>query len=214
MIDIYTTDAKLDKYQLTVLEDDIGFFPRYDAVLLYRSDVPARFPKAWAALAQLEGRLDDAAMRRLNAAAELDGKDIAAVAADWLSARPAQAPGSTSASGSATRPTLWQQLSSRPTWVGLRSNTLDSCSQRWRRVCAIGIPLGLLAARRRPTAPVVFGVTGVIQTIPALALLAFLHPMTGRIGLVPAFIAAHAVRAAADRAQHPGRTDPDPARND
>ncbi len=55
VIDIYTTDAKLDKYQLTVLEDDLGFFPRYDAVLLYRADVPTRFPKAWAALAQLEG---------------------------------------------------------------------------------------------------------------------------------------------------------------
>ena len=50
VIDIYTTDAKLDKYQLTVLEDDLGFFPRYDAVLLYRADVPTRFPKAWAAL--------------------------------------------------------------------------------------------------------------------------------------------------------------------
>jgi osmoprotectant transport system permease protein len=49
--------------------------------------------------------------------------------------------------------------------------------------------LGLLAARRRPTAPLVFGVTGVIQTIPSLALLAFLIPLTGRIGTVPAFIA-------------------------
>ena len=188
VIDIYTTDAKLDKYQLTVLEDDLGFFPRYDAVLLYRSDVPARFPKAWAALAQLEGRLDDAAMRRLNAAAELDGKDIAAVAADWLSARPGQAPGSTSASGSATRLTLWQQLFA-PDLGRLALEHIGLVFAALAASCAIGIPLGLLAARRRPTAPVVFGVTGVIQTIPALALLAFLIPMTGRIGLVPAFIA-------------------------
>ena len=40
-----------------------------------------------------------------------------------------------------------------------------------------------------PTASLVFGVTGVIQTIPSLALLAFLIPLTGRIGVVPAFIA-------------------------
>ena len=188
VIDIYTTDAKLDKYQLTVLEDDLGFFPRYDAVLLYRADVPARFPKAWAALAQLESRLDNAAMRRLNAAAELDGKDFAAIASDWLSARPAQAPGTTSASDSAMRPTLWQLLFA-PDFGRLALEHVGLVFTALAASCAIGIPLGLLAARRRPTAPLVFGVTGVIQTIPSLALLAFLIPLTGRIGLVPAFIA-------------------------
>ncbi len=188
VIDIYTTDAKLDKYQLTVLIDDGGFFPRYDAVLLYRADVPARFPKAWAALAQLEGRLDDAAMRRLNAAAELEGKDFAAIASTWLSARPVPANGSAPAAESAARVTLWQRLFAADLGrlalehVGLVFAALAAS-------CAIGIPLGLLAARRRPIAPLVFGVTGVVQTIPSLALLAFLIPLTGRIGVVPAFIA-------------------------
>ena len=188
VIDIYTTDAKLDKYQLTVLADDLKFFPRYDAVLLYRADVPARFPKAWAALAQLEGRLDDAAMRRLNAAAELEGKDFAAIASAWLSARGVQARGTTSASDSAMRPTLWQLLFA-PDLGRLTLEHLGLVFAALAASCAIGIPLGLLAARRRPTAPLVFGVTGVIQTIPSLALLAFLIPLTGRIGLVPAFIA-------------------------
>ena len=188
MIDIYTTDAKLDKYQLTVLEDDLKFFPRYDAVLLYRADVPTRFPKAWAALAKLEGRLDDAAMRRLNAAAELDGKDFAAIASAWLSARGVQARGTTSASDSAMRPTLWQLLFA-PDLGRLTLEHLGLVFVALAASCAIGIPLGLLAARRRSTAPLVFGVTGVIQTIPSLALLAFLIPITGRIGVVPAFIA-------------------------
>ena len=188
VIDIYTTDAKLDKYQLTVLADDLKFFPRYDAVLLYRADVPTRFPKAWAALAQLEGRLDNAAMRRLNAAAELEGKDFAAIASTWLSARPAQAGGTTSASDSAMRPTLWQLLFA-PDFGRLALEHVGLVFTALAASCAIGIPLGLLAARCRPTAPLVFGVTGVIQTIPALALLAFLIPMTGRIGVVPAFIA-------------------------
>jgi hypothetical protein len=44
-IDIYSTDAKLDKYSLTVLADDRTYFPRYDAVLLYRADLPQRLPK-------------------------------------------------------------------------------------------------------------------------------------------------------------------------
>jgi osmoprotectant transport system permease protein len=188
VIDIYTTDAKLDKYQLTVLEDDLGFFPRYDAVLLYRADVPTRFPKAWAALAQLEGKLDNAAMRRLNAAAELEGKDFAAIASDWLSTRGVQVRGTTSASDSAMRPTLWQLLFA-PDLGRLALEHVGLVFTALAASCAIGIPLGLLAARRRPTAPLVFGVTGVIQTIPALALLAFLIPITGRIGLVPTFIA-------------------------
>ena len=73
-IDIYSTDAKIDKEGLTVLADDRGYFPRYDAVLLYRADLPQRLPKTWTALQKLEGTIDDAAMRRMNAAAELDGK--------------------------------------------------------------------------------------------------------------------------------------------
>nr|MBA2412778.1 ABC transporter permease subunit [Burkholderiaceae bacterium] len=188
VIDIYTTDAKLDKYQLVVLEDDLGFFPRYDAVLLFRADVPSRFPKAWAALAQLEGSLDDAAMRRLNAAAELEGKDIEAIASGWLSARLAQAQGTTYTPDTTMRATLWQRLFA-PDLGRLTVEHLGLVFAALAASCAIGIPLGLLAARRRPTAPWVFGVTGIIQTIPSLALLAFLIPLTGRIGMVPAFIA-------------------------
>ena len=54
---------------------------------------------------------------------------------------------------------------------------------------ALGIPLGILAARRPASEGLILGMTGVVQTIPALALLAFLIPITGRIGAIPAFIA-------------------------
>jgi osmoprotectant transport system permease protein len=53
----------------------------------------------------------------------------------------------------------------------------------------IGIPLGILAAKRPATETIILGATGVVQTIPSLALLAVLIPLTGRIGAVPAFIA-------------------------
>src|ERR1700674_1993895 len=86
-IDIYSTDAKIDKYGLTVLADDRQYFPRYDAVLLYRADLPQRLPKTWEALKHLEGTIDDAAMRRMNAGAELDHKDFATVAASFLAQR-------------------------------------------------------------------------------------------------------------------------------
>ena len=53
----------------------------------------------------------------------------------------------------------------------------------------IGIPLGILAAKRPATEGLIIGTTGIVQTIPSLALLAVLIPLTGRIGAVPAYIA-------------------------
>ena len=184
VIDIYSTDAKLDKFGLTVLADDLGFFPRYDAVLLYRVEVPQRFPQAWAAMTKLEARLDDAAMRGLNARAEIDKQEFAAVAAAWLAPRAtAAAPGKPIQTA-----TLWQRLFA-PDFGRLLLEHVALVFASLIASIAIGVPLGVLAARRQPTAPVVFGVTGVIQTIPSLALLAILIPLTGRIGPVPAFIA-------------------------
>src|SRR5207245_11684150 len=83
-IDFISTVAKIDKYGLTVLADDRHYFPPYDAVLLYRADLPQRLPKTWAALEKLERAIDDAAMRRMNAAAELDGKDFSSIASAFI----------------------------------------------------------------------------------------------------------------------------------
>jgi osmoprotectant transport system permease protein len=74
VVDVYTTDAKIGRYALRTLEDDRGVFPRYDAVLVYRLDMTKRFPEAWRAISGLEGAIDAAAMVRMNAAAELDGR--------------------------------------------------------------------------------------------------------------------------------------------
>ncbi len=183
VIDIYSTDAKLDKYQLSVLADDAGFFPRYDAVLLYRADLPQRFPQAWAALAKLEGRIDDATMRHLNALAELEGKDFAQVAAEWRGQG-----GKTSPATRTQPPSLWARIFADD-FGRLAFEHLGLVFAALAASCLIGIPLGMLAARRPAIEKLVFGVVGTIQTIPALALLAFLIPLTGRIGPIPAFIA-------------------------
>ncbi|HEV3241285.1 MAG TPA: glycine betaine ABC transporter substrate-binding protein [Casimicrobiaceae bacterium] len=185
-IDIYSTDAKLDKYGLTVLADDRGYFPRYDAVLLYRADLPQRLPKAWAALTRLEGAIDDPTMRKMNAAAELDGKDFAAIAAAFVAQR--TGPGSAAAAKAVAAGDFWSKLFG-PDFAQL---TLTHCALVFVSLAAsivIGIPLGILAAKRPATEGVILGATGVVQTIPSLALLAVLIPLTGRIGAVPAFIA-------------------------
>src|SRR5256885_5508324 len=81
VMDIYSTDAKIERFNLRVLEDDRKYFPSYEAVLIYRLDVPKRFPEAWRALEKLEGRIDERRMIRMNAAAELEGKSFAEAAA-------------------------------------------------------------------------------------------------------------------------------------
>jgi osmoprotectant transport system permease protein len=55
--DIYSTDAKIEKYGLKILADDRRVFPSYEAVLLYRRDLPARLPRTWGKIALLRGRI-------------------------------------------------------------------------------------------------------------------------------------------------------------
>ncbi|HEY1393427.1 MAG TPA: glycine betaine ABC transporter substrate-binding protein, partial [Methylibium sp.] len=64
--DIYSTDAKIASLGLAVLDDDLHYFPRYDAVLLYRLDAAQRSPAAWRAIAGLEGRISPAKMIEMN----------------------------------------------------------------------------------------------------------------------------------------------------
>jgi len=185
-IDIYSTDAKIDKEGLVVLADDKNYFPRYDAVLLYRADLPQRLPKTWAALQKLEGKIDDSAMRKMNAAAELDGKDFPTVAADFLSTQKGAA--APSASG-ATRPAPFLGKLFGPDFWRLTKEHLVLVFLSLAASIVIGVPLGILAAKRPATEGWILGATGVMQTVPSLALLAVLIPITGRIGAVPALIA-------------------------
>src|SRR5262249_22991581 len=69
--DIYTTDPQIERLSLVLLRDDLEFFPRYDAVLLYRLDLESRAPEALRALRRLEGTIDPSTMTRANAAVAL-----------------------------------------------------------------------------------------------------------------------------------------------
>ncbi|MGH7525532.1 MAG: glycine betaine ABC transporter substrate-binding protein, partial [Gemmatimonadales bacterium] len=72
VIDGYSTDGFIVRYDLVVLEDDRGFFPPYEAAALVGPALLERQPGAVAALTELSGRLDEIAMRRLNRRLEVD----------------------------------------------------------------------------------------------------------------------------------------------
>jgi len=176
-MDVYTTDAKIARYDIVTLEDDRGFFPAYDAVLLYRLDAPKRFPKAFEAFGRLGGALDTKRMVQLNARAELDKRSFSAVAAEFLAG-----------SKTLARRSLMSAVFA-PDFSRLLREHVGLVCYSLAAAALVGIPLGIAAAKLRAVAQPVLALTGLVQTIPALALLAFLIPITGTIGLWPALIA-------------------------
>jgi len=179
VMDIYSTDAKIERYRLRLLEDDRGVFPRYDAVLLYRLDLPRRLPQAWKALQLLEGRIGERQMIRLNAAVELERKSFADAAKSFLTG---------SAASAAPARSFLTVLFGEDFWQITLEHLLLVFASLGAGI-VVAIPLGVLAARIETAAQPILAVVGVIQTIPSLALLAFLIPLLGSIGTAPALIA-------------------------
>lgn len=80
VIGAYATDGRLEKFGLRVLDDDLGFFPPYQAAALVRRDTLGRHPEIGRALSVLGNKIDDAEMRRLNAAVDVEHRPVDAVA--------------------------------------------------------------------------------------------------------------------------------------
>jgi len=183
VIDVYSTDAKLAKHRLRVLTDDLGYFPRYDAVLLYRLDLPQRFPKAWAAMSRLEGRISAEQMIALNARAELAGVPFASIAETFLGdgkehALPVPHAG---------RQFLDSLVGGD--FLRLTGEHLLLVFASLALSIVFGVPLGIWAGRSPGAAGWILGSVGMLQTIPSLALLAFLITWMGTIGTAPAIVA-------------------------
>jgi osmoprotectant transport system permease protein len=193
VMDVYATDAKIGRYGLRVLQDDLGFFPKYDAVLLMRAAVDP------SPLKRLEGRIDAKAMIAMNAEVELDGRSFAEVAKRFV-----EGSGSSGAVGAASgassgvvagaaRPApaargLLDRLFA-PDFARLTGQHLLLVFGSVLAAILVGVPLGVAAWRWPRSSVWLLGVVAVLQTVPSLALLAFLIALLGSIGLVPALIA-------------------------
>ena len=205
VIDVYSTDAAIERHRLRVLVDDRAYFPRYDAVLLYRTGLEQRLPRTHAALVALQGRLDDVTMRRLNARAEIGGERFGAIAATFVAgtgpgdlpsggsqqavtdAESARAASAQPPAGAATR-RLWHALFDAD-FLRLSSEHLVLVFASLVLSVLVGIPLGIWCAGSAAARRWVLPVVGLVQTIPSLALLAFLITLYARIGMLPALTA-------------------------
>jgi osmoprotectant transport system permease protein len=158
--DAYSTDARIGTDDLVVLRDDLAFFPRYDAVFLFRADLDSR---AVSVLTALEGTIDEAAMIRMNAEAERTG-DVRSAAALYFD----------EPSRRHTGIGTWTQAALIAGWT---RRHLELVGLSLILAIAAGIPLGIRASRPGWGSRIILGTTGVIYTIPSLALLALLVPI-------------------------------------
>lgn len=184
VMDSYSTDAKIKRYRLRVLQDDRGFFPAYDAVLLHRHDFPGQFPQAWRALQGLQGGITAEQMIAMNAAAELSAIPFSIVAGDFLSGRRSGEDRETQRE----RRSFVKMLFGPDFWRLTMEHLLLVFASLALGVAA-GVPLGIWADRVHRARAWVLGAAGVLQTVPSLALLAFLIAAFDRIGTLPAITA-------------------------
>jgi osmoprotectant transport system permease protein len=172
LIDVYTTDAKIGKFRLKVLEDDLHYFPSYQAVVLSRLDYVHAHPRLWAEVQKLKGTLSEETMQRLNRGPDLEGRSFAETVSDYLGLHSKLVEPSTVLSKVVDRTKEHLLL----VGVALLFSVL------------IGVPMGIVAARSPLLGQAILILSGLLQTIPSLALLCFFVPLLG-IGVRPALAA-------------------------
>jgi osmoprotectant transport system permease protein len=181
LVDAYSTDGELLRYSMRVLDDDRGFFPPYNAAPVVRGDTLRKHPELRAVLDSLAFRIPDKKMIQLNYAVEKEGKGFREVARDFL---------------------VEENLLSADSSVDVdptsgRSGFFSFLAGRWRETLRLGwqhlqltlaavllavllaVPLGIAIARSFVGERIALGAAGIVQTIPSLALLAFMIAIPG-----------------------------------
>jgi len=188
-MDAYTTDARLLRYNLVILRDDKNFFPPYEAAALVRGETLARHPEVGAVLGLLAGAFDEDSMRALNFRLQEKGESEAVVALDALRALGLTGGGAESPEpehrGAGFAAYLWSE---RQTLAKRTVEHLGLSAAALLLGVLVAVPLGLYLERKRRGAESVIRVLGLLQTVPSLALLAFMIPVLG-VGIAPAIVA-------------------------
>ncbi|GGA90227.1 osmoprotectant update ABC transporter permease/substrate-binding subunit OpuFB [Ornithinibacillus halotolerans] len=84
LLDAYSTDSELRRYNLTVLQDDLELFPPYQGAPLLRKETLESFPELEDILNQLAGKITDDEMREMNYQVAVEGKSASEVAREFL----------------------------------------------------------------------------------------------------------------------------------
>lgn len=173
VMDAFKTDGELLKYNLRLLEDDLGLFPDYHAVPFIRSDLD---PKIADILSTLKGKLSDERMRSLNYMVVSGQADFQNAAHEFL-----RSEGLLRSDG--TRKFQFMKTMFRR----LLEHILLTFSATVA-AALIAIPFAVFIHKAPGFSGPILYISGLFQTIPSIALLAFMIPLFG-IGVVPAIAA-------------------------
>lgn len=173
IMDAYSTDGEINRYNLLLLEDDKNFFPDYQAVSFYDSSLPQ---KAKGALDRLGAAISAQEMQEQNAMAIFDKKSHSEIAYNFLVAK------KIIAEKRFIKKTAAMEILDK-TMVHLKLTLLSLLA-----AVLIALPLGVFLYRNPGFSNSVLYAVGIMQTIPSIALLALMIPLFG-IGFVPALIA-------------------------
>lgn len=174
VMDAYSTDGEISRYDLRLLEDDRGFFPDYQAVSIYRVELPQA---AKLALNKLTNTMTAADMQQLNARALTGRESHHQIAHDFLENK------NIIQSITPDHPSGWL--------VEILQKSLEHLQLTLLAVLAaiiIALPLGVYLYRHPRFSNSILYAAGIMQTVPSIALLALMIPFFG-IGKVPALIA-------------------------
>ncbi len=169
--DLYTTDAEIEHFNLTVLEDDLAYFPKYLAMPLTRSDLPADVKRV---LNVAANALSDTTMTRLNYQVHIEGRTAADVAREFLATLDVRS----THMGDSLMAKLAKRTGEHLYLAGIALVIAT--------VLALAISLAVHSIDWLAK-PIAYG-AGLLQTIPSLALLALMVPLFG-IGMLPAIVA-------------------------
>ena len=170
--DVYSTDGEIEKYNLIVLRDDKGFFPKYEAVSLYRTTLSAPLKKI---LSTLEGQISETEMQAMNAEVLYGKRTFSEVASSFLLSK--KLIKNKREEASATREIISKTITHlRITFIAVALAIL------------LALPLGIVLYRYATFSKAVLYGVGLLQTVPSIALLALMIPLLG-IGAVPAITA-------------------------
>lgn len=162
IIEVYTTDAKIKKYDLKILRDDKDFFPRYDAVVLANKKFLETNKDLVSKLFEsLNGKISNAVVTNANYLVEIEGRSY---------------------SNAASTITNVEMKGEDKAFTTILPYFLDHLKYLIITVffcVVIGVPLGTMTAKNKTLEKWILSTVSVFQTIPSLALLVFLIPLFG-----------------------------------
>lgn len=166
LIDVYATDAEISYYNLKILTDDKKFFPVYNAVYLYRLSLKKSHPQIVASLGSIAGRISENRISNLNAMVKMDKIPESEVAAEFLKSEFG----------------IERTVESNSVLSNVIERTVEHLFLTVTALMMgilVALPLGVVAYKTPRLEKLILGLVGIIQTIPALALLVLMIPLLG-----------------------------------